>query len=112
MQSSLADVSFRFNEDVTLRWRELGNQVLFFEEQSAQTHVLDGISAELLKRIYVSEVYRSALIEVVGNFDSSYKDEVAAEFVDTSIALFRKLGLLALSEYQNLDNKFETSRFE
>lgn len=85
-----------FSSDLTLRWRKFDHQFIFYVEQSAMTHVMDEVSANLLLCIYKNPFKRGNLIKLLESMDVVERGEEVESFLDASLLSFQKLGLINL----------------
>ena len=74
------------------------DESVVYNQLSGQTHLIDGLGAQVFKLISEKAVTRTALLE---NIDSVFEFEIdadVAELLDNLILEYQKLGLVAVTE--------------
>ena len=85
------------HQGATLRWREIGDQQLVYQEESGDTHFLNPVSVALLKLLHTGNLDQHQLVEQTCQRFELSADEMANQ-IQEALEVFERYGVLESSE--------------
>ena len=95
--------AWRLRRDADLHWRQWGDQHVVFHPASGDTHLLNDVTAELLRRLDEGPADLDALLQVASRDSAPVADDLSAR-IERLLEWFDDLGLIEVADDAQRDS--------